>query len=134
MTGRGPAECSATMSGRHVYRVLGGGIRACVCGAREGVYTEALEDDVPRGREETSQQAFDVHQQSGRRSTLQQQVLDYVREHGGATSDEVEVGLGLTHQTASARMNDLKRANLVVKSGERRPTRQGRNADVYRAV
>ena len=48
----------------------------------------------------------------------------------GATCDEIEIALGMSHQTASARMRDLSRAKLILDSGAKRKTRTGRNAIV----
>jgi predicted ArsR family transcriptional regulator len=48
----------------------------------------------------------------------------------GATSDEAEQALGLTHQACSARFTELKRDDLIVDVG-RRKTRSGRSAFVY---
>lgn len=52
----------------------------------------------------------------------------------GATCDEIETETGLSHQTVSARVTELKRAGWVVDSGRRRPTRSGRSAAVLVAV
>jgi hypothetical protein len=49
----------------------------------------------------------------------------------GATSDEAEAVLKLSHQTCSARFNELRNRGLIVDSGERRATRSGRKAAVY---
>lgn len=49
----------------------------------------------------------------------------------GATSDEAEAVLKLSHQTCSARFNELRNAGLIVDSGDRRATRSGRKAAVY---
>ena len=62
-------------------------------------------------------------------------VYECVIEHGGATCDEVEAGLQMRHQTASARLHDLhSRASLLVDSGQRRKTRSGRGATVWVAA
>lgn len=63
-------------------------------------------------------------------------VIGYVKMQGlrGATSDEVEVALGMTHQSISARMTEAKADGQIVGNGLRRPTRSGRNAAVYIAV
>jgi hypothetical protein len=53
------------------------------------------------------------------------------RKWHGATCDEVEVALGMRHQTASARFTELKAAGHIFKDGRRRETRSGRTADVY---
>ena len=53
------------------------------------------------------------------------------RHSDGMTCDEVEMALGMSHQTASARVRDLVKAGAIVDSGKRRPTRTGRKAAVY---
>ena len=65
------------------------------------------------------------------RSTLYKKVLKHIRDTGGATCDETEQALGLSHQTCSARFNDLSRTGRIYISGLRRPTRSGRQANVY---
>jgi hypothetical protein len=49
----------------------------------------------------------------------------------GATCDELEVLVGLRHQTCSARVRELVLLGSLVDSGQRRPTRSGRLAAVY---
>jgi hypothetical protein len=60
-------------------------------------------------------------------------VLNFVRVPGsyGATCDELEQGLHLAHQTASARLKGLQDKGLIRDSGVRRKTRSGRAARVY---
>lgn len=53
------------------------------------------------------------------------------RHSDGMTCDEVELALGLSHQTASARVHELAKAGAIVDSEARRPTRSGRKAAVY---
>lgn len=62
-------------------------------------------------------------------------VLEYLRATGGlgATSDEVEVDLDLPHQSASARLTELRAKGLTREDGRRR-TRSGRWARVQVAV
>lgn len=48
----------------------------------------------------------------------------------GVTCDEIEEALGFRHQTASARLKELKDMKALVDSGRRRPTRSGRRAAV----
>lgn len=50
----------------------------------------------------------------------------------GMTCEECEIQLGMKHQTASARIRELKdeRVRLVVDSGRRRATTSGRQAAV----
>lgn len=49
----------------------------------------------------------------------------------GATCDELEIRLGLTHQTASGAITALLKKGLIVDSGETRQTRSRRKARVY---
>ncbi|WP_298962490.1 hypothetical protein [uncultured Methylobacterium sp.] len=68
-----------------------------------------------------------------RAAALRQLVLDTIRSHrDGLTCDEVEALTGLRHQTASARICELRDVNVIVATGDKRPTRSGRNAAVYR--
>lgn len=67
-------------------------------------------------------------------------VLEYIRTKGTATTDEIEVGLSMVHQTASSRVYDLAGKNrrrpdllAIVETGLRRKTRTGSSATVYRA-
>lgn len=65
-------------------------------------------------------------------------ILEYLAYRiDGATCDEIETALGMSHQTASARCRDLKRNEFAVtridqSTGKtvRRPTRTGRLAEV----
>lgn len=71
-----------------------------------------------------------------RMSDLQKRVYDLIRLAGweGKTTDEVEAETGLSHQSISARVNELanwKPDPLVERRGIRRKTRAGRSAFVY---
>lgn len=59
-------------------------------------------------------------------------ILAYLRAHADATCDEVEVALGMSHQTASARLAEMKRAGQVQLTGVKRRTRTGSPAAVVR--
>ena len=65
--------------------------------------------------------------------TNRTEVYRFIRRHGshGATDDEIERGLALRHQTASARRRELVLGGLVEDSGLRRPTSSGRKAAVW---
>lgn len=58
----------------------------------------------------------------------------------GMTCDEVEVAMSLRHQSASARLNELAGRSasgmpaLLVAGPDKRPTRSGRGAFVYRVA
>lgn len=66
-------------------------------------------------------------------SDLQLKVYDLIRLAGweGKTTDEVEVELELTHQSCSARVNELQEMKLIERRGARRKTRAGRPAFIY---
>jgi hypothetical protein len=49
----------------------------------------------------------------------------YRRASLGATCDEAEVALDMTHQTCSARFSDMKRDEVIIETNERRLTRSG---------
>ena len=53
------------------------------------------------------------------------------QEGRGATCDEIEVALGLRHQTASARIRELVQKGNLMDSGKIRVTRARRNAVVW---
>jgi Asp-tRNA(Asn)/Glu-tRNA(Gln) amidotransferase A subunit family amidase len=56
-----------------------------------------------------------------------------VRGSTGATCDELEQALHLSHQTASARVREMSLKGTVKDSGQRRLTRSGRRAIVWQA-
>ncbi len=66
-----------------------------------------------------------------------QRILEYVRTQGinGATCDQTEVALGMSHQTCSARFSEMgsmkNPAQSLFPSGELRPTRTGHRAVVF---
>lgn len=65
---------------------------------------------------------------------LQLKVYDLIKLAGweGKTCDELEVELGLTHQSCSARVHELeKKLKLIERRGITRKTRAGRQAGVF---
>ena len=64
---------------------------------------------------------------------LQRQVYDFIDRGGGATCEEVEMALGLRHQTASARIRELALAGHVASVKKRRNV-TGRRAWVWESV
>lgn len=62
--------------------------------------------------------------------TILQQVYTYIKRNK-STCYEIEKNLNLSHQTASARINDLIKLGLLKDSGIRRKTGSGRNAIVW---
>ncbi len=70
------------------------------------------------------------------KAAIRNQILKYIRDCGadGATCDQIEIALELSHQTASARCAELKKLKLVIDSGGRRETRTGSKAAILRVV
>lgn len=66
-------------------------------------------------------------------NSMQAEVLRFIKGRGeyGATCEEVEIGLGMKHQTASARVRELRAKGRIEKSGRKRLTTSNRNAVVY---
>lgn len=64
---------------------------------------------------------------------IQAQVLAHIESQGshGATSDETELALGMSHQTCGARFTELKALGKIRPTGDKRKTRYGRNAGVW---
>lgn len=66
------------------------------------------------------------------KAAIRARIINYIRDQGftGATSDEVEEALEMSHQTVSARITEAKADGTLVPSGYKRKTRSGRNAAV----
>lgn len=66
------------------------------------------------------------------KKVLLERVVRYIESKGlsGATCDEIEQALNLSHQTASARMTEAKAFGRITWLGDKRKTRSGRNAAV----
>lgn len=79
---------------------------------------------------ETSKEAAEAKAPTKTRDEAK--VLAFVHaQKRGATDDEIEVGTGLCHQSASARRNGLVMKGLLADSGEKRLTRRKRRAIVW---
>lgn len=63
--------------------------------------------------------------------SARQRVFDFIRQRGNATCSEVEQALGMSHQTASARIRELFLRNFIRATGNVRRTSLGRNAVVW---
>ena len=99
-----------------------------------------VDDNAPglarRDAMDTSQDAAEgIEPVSGRLRSMVYATVHDCQHHDlhldGATCDEVERFSGLSHQTCSARINELVRSGHLVDSGRRRKTRGGRNAAVW---
>ena len=84
------------------------------------------------GGADTSEQAFNETPKAIRYQ-IRMRVLSAIRDAGdhGLTCDELETKTGIAHQSASARITELKEGLLIRDKGERRRTKNGRLARVY---
>lgn len=80
--------------------------------------------------QETSRQAHESVKEH--KPSIQQNILEMIKQNGTMTCYEVEVTLNLKHQTASASITHLKKKMLIEDSGERRKTESGRNAIAWK--
>ena len=66
-------------------------------------------------------------------ASIQMKVAEFIKRCGalGVTADATQAALALTHQTCSARINELAKAGIIIDSGRKRPTRTGRKARIY---
>ena len=90
---------------------------------------------VPRARNtdpETSRDAADsmVQAAEGQRNAI----LAELRKSGPLTADEIDVHLFSGHHTSARRLPELAELGLVHRSTDKRPTRAGRAAFIWRAT
>lgn len=85
--------------------------------------------DVCVNRHGGNPESVEANPPSEAKRLLRVQVESFIRSKGplGATSDEIEASLNLSHQTISPRLTELKTRGYVV-PGERRITRSGKYA------
>lgn len=79
----------------------------------------------------TSQAA--AHSIAGHLGKLEADVFNEIKRCGrvGATVDEIEVALDMSHQTVSARVSTLGQRGVIINTGRKRKTRSGRAAFVH---
>jgi len=67
-----------------------------------------------------------------KRSKYRLSIYEYIEATKGATCDEIEVALCIRHQTASCFIRFMTQEGLLEATAERRITRSGRNAIVWK--
>ena len=82
------------------------------------------------GGNENSVEAFEASRSTAKKDRRRIIEMLGILKEKGATCDEAEVALELSHQSCSARFSELKRDKLITPSGKKRKTRAKRNADV----
>jgi hypothetical protein len=121
-----------TRSGRNarVYRACHMNLPAAAVTPREP-RDEPYQTPGTNGSDTSTAAAASV---AGKISDMHSQILSEVFEAGGRTCEEVELALGMRHQTATARIRELVLLKRLVDSGDRRNTKSGRKARVYLSV
>ncbi len=95
----------------------------------------APSEDVCESRHGGNPESAAAHERAkGRKAALHAAILIYVRELGPATCYEVEIGLGIPHQTCSARVSELKKDGRLTPTGEKRRTNSGSFAAVLKVT
>ncbi len=65
----------------------------------------------------------------------EKEVMAYIRSRGdGAACFEIEKGIAMKHETASARITGLHKKGMLRRTGEKRKTLAGNPADVHVAM
>mgnify|MGYP003138669246 FL=1 len=62
------------------------------------------------------------------------EILELLRERGGATGDAIDEALGWKHATANRRLPELREMGLVTMTEDTALTRSGRRARIWRIV
>ncbi len=65
--------------------------------------------------------------------SIEQAIVSWLSERGerGSTCDEFEEVYGVSHQTASAAFNKMKRERKIMGTDRTEPTRSGHSAEIY---
>ena len=62
---------------------------------------------------------------------LREQIFYLIRKKNGLTCEQIEIMLSISHQTASARINELIKSKQIADIGMRRMNKSGRDAIVW---
>jgi predicted ArsR family transcriptional regulator len=91
------------------------------------------EDDICENRHGGNPESAEAHESiAGGKRAAWNRIMRHLESCGDATCDEMEIALGMRHQSCSARFAELKAEGIIEATGERRPTRSGRDARVFR--
>lgn len=89
-------------------------------------------DNYDRPWSDNGGTSFEARPTAEKAAAQRVRVLEFIREHGGATDDELIVGLGLAPMSIHPRRWALLHQDAIEDSGERRPTRTGKAAIVWK--
>jgi len=89
------------------------------------------EPDICANRHRGTRESVEAHQKTlPNKLRDRAKIIEYLKDTGAHTAEEIELALDMRRSTVSARMSELKRDSLIEKVG-RRPTTTGATAGVY---
>lgn len=101
-----------------------------------GTALAPIAQKAPRKSPKLQETSLQAHKSQKDKAPLDRvAILARLRKYRtGTTCDKLEQALNMSHQTTSARINDLVQLGKVVDSGRREKTRTGRRAICWKAV
>lgn len=101
-----------------------------------GDYLDGNNRPTPSVHVETFKASAKMMDRSSWKSSKRRAIYGLIktREVEGATCDEIEVALELRHQSASSLIRSMTKDDLLYATTERRMTRSGRKAIVWKAT
>ena len=85
-----------------------------------------MKDDICSNKHQDNPCSIDAHKAvESSKEILKRQIVTYVTEARGATTEEISRAIGIRYTTASARCSELKRSGVLVESGRKRLTSSG---------
>jgi len=110
-----------------------GRIDLCVESKTKTTVAKVVGDDICHNYHGGNAESVKANPNQQKKHLDRAKILNHISLHGPKTCDEIEIDLGMSHQTASARCSELKRDEILEKIGTR-PTRSGRSAAVLSIV
>ena len=88
--------------------------------------------DLPYAKGSATSKAAATHV-APRAGSMRARILEFIVARGahGATMEEIEIGLGMKHQTVGPRKRELETAGLIRNAGVERVTTSGCMASVW---
>lgn len=93
--------------------------------------TERKRADFPWGAAEAKRDAHS-RQTARRKEKMWERIVEYIREHGDATADEITAAWGCSPNSVAPRCCELLKLGRLEMTGAHRETRQGCKAAVLR--
>ena len=90
------------------------------------------ETPTPHVNTDTSREAANWVDVSGRKNALRSLIHDKIKQTDGSTCEEIERSMTIRHQSASSIIRGLTKDGFLYDSGERRMNTSGRKAIVWK--